>query len=185
MKDAWELSKARKAIRTWLSFDIYREEYLYFFFHWSLFNSYYGLSLPKGGDKDKVLSFGRQHNAIWTDIIETNAKQLVDLECVGNGKGEKPPLSEVKAATNQLRNLLGVNRKQVCDRCRPTKKDQCSRVAEEDQFSRLEALLRIIYQIRCNLIHGDKIELTEEQGERNRKLARLANHILKEILLIL
>jgi len=177
-----ELKKAKEAIETWLSFGTYPEEYLTFFFYWSLFNSYYGLSLPKGGDCDKVLSFGRQHNSLWNDVIEANARRLVALECVGDRKGESPPSSHVKAATNQLRDLLDVRKEQICSRCRLTKRDQCSRVEEEGKFERLEALLRIIYQIRCNLIHGDKTELTGEQGERNKELVRVTNPIIKEVL---
>jgi hypothetical protein len=57
-----------------------------------------------------------------------------------------------------------------------------SRVEEEGKFECLEALLHIIYQIRCNLVHGDKIELTGEQGERNKELVKLANPIIEEIL---
>lgn len=177
-----ELRKAKNAIRTWLSFGAYPEEYLHFFFYWSLFNSYYGLSVSNGGDKSKVLSFGRQYKALWNGLIKANARDLVDQECVGDGKGENSPSSEVKAATNYLRSSLGVNKKLVCNNCRPNKRSKCSGVTEKGKYGRLEALLRIIYQIRCNLIHGDKVELTEEQGERNKRLVRLANPILREIL---
>ncbi|TET19791.1 hypothetical protein E3J74_04805 [Candidatus Bathyarchaeota archaeon] len=178
-----ELRKAKRAIMTWLSFGTYPKEYLLFFFYWSLFNSYYGLGLFKGGDKNKVLSFGRQYNALWNKVIKANARDLVAQECVGNGKGENPPSSQVKAATGHLRNLLGVHKRQICIHCRPDKRNQCSRVAEKGKDGHLEALLRIIYQIRCNLIHGDKVELKEDQGERNKKLVRLATPILREILL--
>lgn len=177
-----ELKKAKEAIETLLSFGIYPEEYLVFFFYWSLFNFYYGLSVPKGGDRDKILSFGRQHSTLWNNAIEVNARRLVALECVGDGRGENAPSSYVKAATNQLRDLLGVPKEQICSRCRPPKRDQCSRVEEEGKFECLKALLRIIYQIRCNFVHGDKIELTGEQGERNKELVKLANPIIEEIL---
>jgi len=180
--DKRELDRIGEAIEAWLSVGQYPEEYLLFFFYWSLFNSYYGLSVPKGGDRGKVLSFARQHEALWDDTMEGRARDLVALECVGHGRGMCPPSSYVKAATNQLRETLGMPQEERCSYCRHQKKEACSRIEERGKFGRLEAVLRIIYELRCNLVHGDKTELTGDQGQRNVRLVRLANPIIKELL---
>ena len=45
------------------------------------------------------------------------------------------------------------------------------------------ALLRLVYQVRCNLIHGDKRFMARGfQGDRDHELVRLSYKILKIIL---
>jgi len=47
----------------------------------------------------------------------------------------------------------------------------------------MEALMRILYQIRCNLFHGDKIEYKNgEQADRNKFLVNIGNKMLEKVL---
>lgn len=50
------------------------------------------------------------------------------------------------------------------------------------RFQDFEALIRVLYQIRCNLFHGDKLDGNELQRSRNRELITNGNIILQKIL---
>lgn len=94
-----------------------------------------------------------------------------------------PPDSWVKTATIFLRKKLFNIPYECDDICRENKQCFCTQITEENyQFTELEALLRIIYQIRCNLFHGDKLEYSGFQEIRNRELVNLSNQIIKIIL---
>ncbi len=85
------------------------------------------------------------------------------------------------SATEYLRNELKID-SNICDTCRK-KKDICnSDKIKNNEFEKLDAVMRIIYQIRCNLFHGDKSELNGPKGERNKHYVRIANEILLKIL---
>ena len=49
-------------------------------------------------------------------------------------------------------------------------------------FGSMEALIRILYQVRCNLFHGDKTEREEFQMGRNQLLVKIGDHITAAIL---
>jgi len=58
----------------------------------------------------------------------------------------------------------------------------CPNVPPGCNLSKKSRALGIIYQIRCNLFHGDKNELNGSEGERNKRYVKIANEILLEIL---
>lgn len=108
---------------------------------------------------------------------------MVKTECVGKGSLTETPSSWVKTATLQLRRKLGINVESVCTTCRKEKRQECCEVkTEKSEFGSMEALMGILYQIRCNLFHGDKTEREEFQMERNKSLVRIGNRILTIIL---
>lgn len=112
------------------------------------------------------------------------ASEIVRTECVGNGKLASPPDAFVKKATLHLRKTLKLNSDKICSNCRPNKKAVCQQVALKIcRFDDMEALIRIICLIRCNLFHGDKTEIRDKsQVERYRELARLGSHIVQRLL---
>ena len=159
-----------------------------------LFNSYY--SKYKVGDKNGVIKFGREHgDPIWENGSLTGvAREIAEVECVGDGKGQTPPHVEVISATVFLRTLLGIERvddigapnehARICLQvCREAKRRKCSNL----RFAKwadnpASALLRIVYQIRCNLFHGDKLEYDGPEGQRNMSLVSRSSAVLDEVL---
>jgi hypothetical protein len=171
-------------------------EYQSFFIKWMAFNSAYN-ELAKGGDKQKVLKMGDLLQDKWNEIAAM-AGELVSLECVGGekipGMGMLAPQAEVKSATLYLREILGLavypdpvschflvcrtEKREVCDQIACTAADINSWKGKE-----FRALLRIIYQVRCNLVHGEKRLSGENfQANRDRELVRLSDEILGRIL---
>jgi len=179
---------AIRSIRYWLSDrDRYPASYNTFFIQWMLFNSYY--SNYGCGDKEGPMRFGKEHgDVLWENCqIQAVAKELMEIECVGGGKGENPPHLEVKSATIFLRELLGIDHDSVCSNiCREQKKLQCSSVRSANwEGNPATALLRIVYQIRCNLFHGDKLEYSGQERARNLFLIERAIRTLSEVLTLI
>jgi hypothetical protein len=176
---------AVRSIRYWLNNrDNYPEPYNTFFVQWTLFNSYY--SKYRGRDKKNVMKFADEHgDTLWeNDKIQSVAKEFSEVECVGEGIGGNPPHLEVKSATIFLRELLGIDHDRICSNiCREEKKLQCSSVRLANwEGNPASALLRIIYQIRCNLFHGDKLEYDGLEAERNMSLVSRCREVLDEVL---
>ncbi len=179
---------AVRSIRYWLNDrDHYPAPYNMFFVQWMLFNSYY--SKYRTGDKKSVMKFANEHGDIlWgNDKIQSVAKEFSEIECVGEGIGANPPHLEVKSATIFLRELLGIDHDRICSNiCREEKKLQCSSVRLSNwEGNPASALLRISYQIRCNLFHGDKLEYTGQEGTRNLFLVECGIKTLSEILTLI
>jgi len=156
----------------------YPDFYLKFFFNWSLINSWYNASSNETSETKRVVDFGKTHNHLWNEEIEKKSKKLVEKECVGEGKNNKPK-PDVISATIYLRNKLMVN-SNVCNNCKKNGVP-CNNVKNMG-FQNLDAIMRIIYQIRCNLFHGDKNELYGDEGDNNKIYVSIANEILTEIL---
>jgi hypothetical protein len=176
-----------------------RPEYQDFLVRWMAFNRAYNeldLEFHKGedhGDRAKAVAVGDQVLADRWDDFSNLAARLVSLECVG---GESVDYSDllrpggwVKGATLHLREELHLSAKadgQECDfaSCRPEKRRLCCDVrAEEWQKTRMAALLRVVYQVRCNLVHGDKRFLGEDiQTNRDRALIEISVAILDRVL---
>jgi hypothetical protein len=53
---------------------------------------------------------------------------------------------------------------------------------EQAKYTPLEAILLIIYQIRCNLFHGSKTETNGEEFERNHLLVRASAQVMEKLL---
>ena len=159
------------------------EIYKDFFFRWSIFNTVYNDIVPnEKKDWEKIKTIGENYKDLWLYIDELG-KKLVATECVGSKRGlESPPREWVKSATIYLRNCLGMDHNAICNNCK--KVEQCQNVSDNVQFTTpLQALLTIIYQIRNNLVHGDKNEPDDEaESERNQELAQTGSEILGNLL---
>jgi hypothetical protein len=171
-------------------------EYQSFFAKWMAFNTAYD-ELAKGKEKQKVLKVADQLQNRWPEISPA-AKLLVSLECVGGKKIPNAwmlaPDLEVKSATLYLREALGITARSdppICqlETCRSEKQAACNMIpvsrSSVDMWAghELGALMRIVYQVRCNLIHGEKMLCGEGfQANRDRELVRLSDGIVDQIL---
>ena len=175
--------RARAVIRDWLSSREYPEQFKAFFFHWTLLNLYYNALSKEKKEIKRVLEFGRKHENLF-ESVKICAEDLVKTECVGSKIGPAPPNGWVKTATLQLRDALNVDGLSVCGRCREEKETACRTVKlKQHDFGNMEALMSILYQIRCNLFHGEKTEHTNgNQVTRNRLLVKIGNTALEKIL---
>ena len=150
---------------------------------WTLLNLFYNEISNEQYEVDRVLEFGRNYGNLLDDHMLRYAAHLVQDECVGKGKGEAPPNSWVKTASMQLREYLNLDKNAICSQCRKNKRTKCQQIQLENyDFGIFEALMRIIYQVRCNLFHGDKSEYKGYQGRRNEKLVTASNMILERVL---
>lgn len=166
-------------------------DYMQFAFAWMTFNRIYNENLSQPSEPGRVVAIGDQFEGIW-DRVSDLAREMVSLECVGGEKdpsGILRPKSEVKSATLFLRECFHIDNgidSHNChfNACRPEKRAICNPVAASPwQHSRMGALLRLVYQVRCNLIHGDKRLMARGfQGERDHRLVTLSYEILKIIL---
>lgn len=177
------LQDVKETIKNWLLSENYPEDFLRFFMRWTLLNLYYDELSVEKLEINRVLDFGRKRENLF-DLVEDATAELVRTECVGEGRATKPPNSWVKTATLHLREVLLTNSENVCKSCRPDKRQQCQNVAQKSYaFGNMEALARVLYQIRCNLFHGDKTEYEDGfQVARNRFLVRIGNDITEIIL---
>jgi len=173
----------KETISNWLRSEEYPDAFSRFFTLWTLLNLYYNQSSQKDHELDRVLDFGRQNEKLFPFLKELTARMIV-TECVGNGKEIQPPNSFVKTATLHLRGVLGIDTKPICENCRQAKRQHCEKIACETYvYGNMEAVARILYQIRCNLFHGDKTEYLDGfQAQRNRFLVKIGSEIVKQIL---
>ncbi|MCK5291415.1 MAG: hypothetical protein KAR39_05325 [Thermoplasmata archaeon] len=144
---------------------------------------YYNESYRENHDPeiDKVLQFGRDHGNVFGRLDRTDLKAFIVPECVGEGGLTEPPNKYVKKASEVLRGELGIA--YDCEKCRSDKKERCKGIQPANHdFQDFESLIRILYQIRCNLFHGEKLDPNEWQKKRNQKLVRKGNIALKIIL---
>ena len=178
-----KIKDAIETIRIWLkNIKNYPENFKDFFFNWTLLNVLYNAVSNYDPEYQRVLELGKFYDNLWDDNFNELARTLIKLECVGKGRDENPPSPYVKQATIQLRNDLGLPNLNLCSNCRNYKRIRCqSVVPDTHNFKKLEALIRIIYQIRCNLFHGEKLEDYEPQISRNNTLINLGNKILGHI----
>jgi len=177
------MQNAKEVIRDWLASRNYPEQFKDFFFHWTLLNLYYDALSKEEKETKRILEFGRKNENLFSSV-KIDAEELVMTECVGRGKGPVPPNSWVKTATLQLREALDIDGLHVCAKCRVVKKNECKSIKlEQYNFGNMEALMRILYQVRCNLFHGKKTEHTDgDQVARNRFLVNIGNGVLGEVL---
>jgi len=166
-------------------------DYMWFAITWSTLNRIYNENRSEWSETQQVVSFGNQIDELW-EAVAPLAKELVSLECIGGEKdpsGILRPKQEVKSATLYLReffhidNGIDVNN---CNfhACRPEKRTVCNPVvANPWERSKMGALLRLIYQVRCNLVHGDKRFMVHGfQRNRDHELVHLSYEIIKIIL---
>jgi len=174
------MQRAKETITSWRKLGKYPEAFLHFFFQWTLLNLYYNALSKKIKEPYRVLEFGRKYENLFNNV-KNDAIDLIKTECVGEGKEDAPPNSWVKTASLQLRKALNIDSNSVCANCRREKRRECEKIEIEPYtFGKMEALMRILYQIRCNLFHGDKTEYENgAQAERNKFLVKIGNKTLE------
>ena len=183
MESSDKMKVARDTIRRWLASKNYPPEFSRFFFRWTLLNLFYNALSNEPREADRVLEFGRKNEGLLDKWMLKHATRLVQDECVGDGMRDAPPNSWVKTASMRLREHSNLDQEEICTQCRRDKRTKCQGIPLENyRFGPFEALMRITYQIRCNLFHGNKSEYQNNQGRRNRDLVTASNAIL-EILL--
>ena len=183
MESSDKMEVAKDTIRRWLASKGYPSEFLRFFFKWTLLNLFYNELSNEPREVNRVLVFGRKNEELLDDWILKHTARLVQHECVGDGIGEAPPSSWVKTASMRLREYLNLDKEAICTKCRRGKRTKCQGIQLENyRFGPFEALMRIVYQIRCNLFHGNKSEYQNNQGRRNRDLVIASNAILEAVL---
>ena len=167
------------------------EDYHRFLMKWIAFNRAYS-DLEQGQDYEKVLRIGDRLKDHWDEVSDL-ARHLVSLECIGGerDKGSEllKPSKWVKSATLFLREQLdlrppGDPRACAFAACRLEKRRLCDEV-ESVQWDRREmaALLRLVYQVRCNLVHGDKRLVGQDiQTNRDRRLVQISTRTLDHVL---
>lgn len=178
-----KMQRVKQTIKSWVKSNNYPPEFLNFFFHWTLFNLFYNELSKEEEEVFRVLDFGRKHEKLFPRIKE-NMIALIRTECVGEGREDSPPNEWVKTASLKLRRVLHVNPRSICTKCRNKKRQECQQVKIRPyKFGEMEAAMRILYQIRCNLFHGDKTEHTNgEQAKRNWFLVEASDKIIERIL---
>lgn len=183
MRTTDKMERTKETIDNWLMSRGYPREFQLFFFHWTLLNLYYNELSKEKAEVKRVLKFGREYERLF-DGVKTETRDLIKTECVGEGEGPVPPNRWVKTASSQLRKSLKVDESSICAECRTSKRKKCKTIKlKTHNFKRMEALMRILYQVRCNLFHGDKTEHTDgEQARRNRLLVKVGNNVLEKIL---
>ncbi|HEC36341.1 MAG TPA: hypothetical protein ENI39_07390 [Anaerolineae bacterium] len=167
-----------------------------FLVKWVAFNrAYNDLDLRVNGDREKVLAVGERLQDHWGEVSDL-ARRLVSLECIGGERVEGSdllkPTEWVKSATLYLRerfSLAPSTDQQACEfaACRPEKQRLCNGV-KHDPWDKEEmaALLRLVYQVRCNLVHGDKrLSGQNTQTNRDRRLIEISTQVLDRVLELL
>jgi hypothetical protein len=158
---------------------------------WIAFNRAYNELRFDEEETYRVMGIGDDLRIHWKDITG-EARQLVSLECIG---GERIPNHSllrpnrwVKSATLFLRNRLSITPGYPhCANdpafCRTNKVAICRPIGVEPwERSEMAALLRLVYQIRCNLFHGEgHLSLPDVQTNHDLKLVATSINILNTV----
>jgi hypothetical protein len=168
-------------------------QYGSFLLMWLAFNRAYNDTETDPQEVNRVMNFARRFEHHWPKIVPF-AVELVSLECIGgvhvNGSELMKPKVPVKSATHHLRQTLALDQKIDPTNCqfpgcvRAGKRLLCNQVATEPwTMGNMAALFRLVYQVRCSLMHGEK-RLAEQnyQTNRDRELVHLCSQIMDPIL---
>jgi len=173
-------------------------EYGIFARKWIAFNRAYNEISKKKYEWAKVEAIGDILQDYWKEgEIKRLAAQLVNLECIGGERFEDQRLLKpkvyVKAATLHLRSQFFEEADPshcVFHECREEKQELCNQVTftnqkNPDKYRHREvaALLCLVYQVRCNLVHGEKrIGQEDIQTNRDSDLIEFSTYILDRII---
>ena len=166
-------------------------EYPQFMVHWIAFNRAFNELRSDSEETARVLGIGDDLASRWHEIIP-QTRSLVQLECIGVDAIPQEallrPNRAVKSATVYLRQQLRIRPGYPeCIRnrqfCRESKTLMCRAVGIEPwERSEMAAVMRIIYQVRCNLFHGEKrLALPDVQTNRDLELVALSSEILNAV----
>jgi hypothetical protein len=166
-------------------------DYLQFMVRWIAFNRAYNELRFDEEETYRVMGIGDDLRVHWKDITG-EARMLVSLECIGGDRIPNHSLLRpnrwVKSATLFLRNRLSVTPAfPLCANdpafCRANKVAICRPIDVEPwERSEMAALLRLVYQIRCNLFHGEgHLSLPDVQTNHDLKLVATSINILNTV----
>jgi hypothetical protein len=178
---------------------LHREQYeAYFSFlrKWVALNRAYSELKTHKKEWQRVRAVADDLQSHWPEIKDL-AEQLAAMECIGSlsdRSGLLQPDAWGKSAILYLREHLQLTRRvdvAHCqyDACRPEKKQLCNNVRLNNaslatwRGHEMAALLQLVYQVRCNLVHGDKRLAAEDvQTARDWELIRVSSQILDRVL---
>lgn len=168
--------------------------YAAFLMKWLAYNSAYNeIETDICGDRNKAVALAERFEHRWNEV-EHMARQLVALECIG---GKRVPNSYllktidwVKSATHHLREQLSLDANIDPANCqfegceRAEKRTLCNQTSIQPwDKNNMAALMRLVYQVRCNLVHGDKQLVAQNiQTNRDQELVHLADQIMDHFL---
>ena len=166
-------------------------EYTQFMVHWIAFNRAFNELRRESEETARVLGLGDDLSSRWHEIIP-QTRRLVQLEYIGVDVVPHEmllrPNRMVKAATVYLRQQLRIKPGypecvQNPRFCRASKTSMCQSVGIEPWTrSEMAAVMRIIYQLRCNLFHGDKrLGFSDVQTNQDLELVAISNEILNAV----
>jgi len=166
--------------------------YASFTMKWLTYNRTYN-EIETGRDREKAIALAERFEHRWSEV-ENLARALVSLECIGGKRVPTSdllqPISEVKSATHYLRLQLGLETNIDPANCRfggcerPEKKNLCNQVAIVPwNKSNIAALMRLVYQVRCSLVHGEKrLGRMNYQTNHDHDLVRFSDEIMTHFL---
>jgi hypothetical protein len=166
-------------------------EYTQFMVHWIAFNRAFNELRKDSEETARVLGVGDDLSSRWREIIP-QSRRLVQLECIGADAVPQEtllrPNQAVKSATIYLRQKMRIKPGypeciQNRQFCRESKTAMCRSVGIEPWTrSEMAAVMRIIYQLRCNLFHGEKrLASLDVQTNQDRELIAISNEILNAV----
>ncbi len=181
------------------------QPYKDFYALWSYFNGVYDFyNHPQEWARIALFSQDADFQPVAVAVLASPAVQLLMQQpCVGDGRNSFAPSSRVRTAVLTLHKHFVVNTRQLCaqeakclSRQRNNKTTCLSDLvqpapqtplaaqgsAEYGTHTPFGAILYIIYQIRCNLIHGDKHEYNGPEYDRNKFLVETGRDILEVLL---
>lgn len=143
--------------------------------HYEWLESYWQNKYTGNNHVDKfVEEFGDYYWEI--EAIKENARKFSFYPPVGSSKRNFEPTESIIRATFYLRYFSGLHEEEFPD------VDNEKETGEKWKKSSFNALLTILKQIRDNLFHGRKMELENEQYNRNKELIRLSVELTTQIL---
>ncbi len=150
-------------------------------------------------DCGKVLDIADALQSHWPEINDL-AKQMASMECIGGRDKDRTlnhllqPNEWTKSAMLYLREHFSLTQDTdptncLFATCRSDKKLLCDAVKfrkaslSDWKGREMAALLRLVYQVRCNLVHGDKrLEAADSQTVRDSDLIQVSSQILDRVL---
>ena len=162
--------------------------YTQFMVRWIAFNRAFNELRRDPEEIARVLGIGDDLSDRWKEIIP-QSQRLVLLECIGGDAVPQEtllrPNRAVKSATTYLRQKMMIKPgypecMQKPRFCRESKTAMCRSVGIEPwQRSEMAAVMRILYQVRCNLFHGEKrLAFPDVQTNKDQELLAVSNEIL-------
>ena len=146
----------------------------------------------------QIALFALDYQILWPKVCHL-AKPLASLPCVGISTSDVDPEERVRIATKTLREELKIDAAKICDaklanKC-SQRKIRCLQYSfpqspdpindknpDHAKYTPLGAALTIIYQVRCNLFHGGKFEVSPPEWDRNIALVQKSNDFIHELL---